>query len=261
MNNDQKELLEYWYAYIYEQEEDQTPFAQYLVRHLGQQPLRIMEAACGSGKCCIPLVQAGHQVTGIDQSEHMLARLQEKAEQLPDLHIQQADLLAKPWGTGYDAVILGSNLLLNIVTDRDYKHAQKNLLERAHEALKTNGRLLIDYDCPLALSAWTPANTEWVCFDGTDDRGTYGKYIVVNGSTNDRTRVVTGSRRWEMRPADGAAFVHTENSYKYFPTLEQVCTWLYRVGFTVESIHGGYHGEPFDVHHRRAVIWARKVDL
>lgn len=259
MNENQKRILKHWYAWIYERDEDETEMAEYIVRNLGDKPLRVLEAACGGGKLCVPMAKAGHDVTGIEQDESMLEHLRRKAEGLPNLRAVQSDLLAKPWGSGYDAVILGANLLLNIVTDRDYKRAQKNLLERACDALKVGGRLLIDYDCPLELSGWEPANTEWVCVEGTDDAGTTGRYIVVSGTANNRTRVVTGSRRWEIAPADGEPFVHTADSYKYFPTLEQTCAWLYRVGFTVESVNGGYHGEPFDREHRRAVIWARKM--
>lgn len=261
MNDIQKKILDYWTAYIYERDEDEKDMAEYIVREMGGHPLRILEAACGGGKLCVPLAQAGHHVTGIDQDESMLRQLYAKSENLPNLHILHANMLSKPWGGGYDAVILGANLMVNIVTDRDCKRAQINLLERAREALKIGGRLFIDYDCPLELSKWTPANTEWVCFEGTDDRGTYGRYIVVNKTTSDRTRIVTGSRRWEIAPCSDEPFVHTESSYTYFPTLEQTCAWLYRVGFLVESIHGGYHDEPFDRKHRRAVIWARKAIL
>lgn len=261
MNDIQKQILEYWYAYIYEQDEDETAMAEYIVREMGDRPLRILEAACGGGKLCVPLAQAGHDVTGIDQDESMLRHLYEKSENLPNIHVLHSDLLAKPWGSGYDAVVLGANLMVNIVTDRDYKRAQKNLLERAHEALKTGGRLFIDYDCPLELSKWIPANTEGVCFEGNDDRGTHGRYIVLNGTASDRTRVVTGGRRWEITPADGEPFAHTESRYKYFPPLEQICAWLYRIGFAVESVNGGYNGEAFDHNHRRAVIWARKIIL
>ena len=192
MNDHQKKILAYWDAWIYEHSENETEMAEYLVRRLGKQPQNILEAACGTGKLCIPLAQAGHNVTGFDCSADMLRLLQQKAGSLANLHIHRADMLLKPWGSGFDAVLLGANLLVNIVTDRDYKRAQKNLLERAGDALKTGGLLFIDYDCPSKLSEWNPAITEWVCFEGTDDHGTYGKYIVINGSTNDRTRCLTG---------------------------------------------------------------------
>ncbi|HVY03450.1 MAG TPA: class I SAM-dependent methyltransferase, partial [Caulobacterales bacterium] len=34
----------------------------------------ILEPACGSGRAMIPLLEAGHDVTGFDLSEEMLAR-------------------------------------------------------------------------------------------------------------------------------------------------------------------------------------------
>ena len=259
MNTKQQTIMHHWYAWIYEKEEDAAEIAEYIAKELGNKPLRVLEAACGGGKLCVPLALAGHDVSGIERDEYMLEHLRRKAEGMSNMHVLCQDLLSQPWGTGFDAVILGANLMLNIVTDRDYKRAQKNLLERACDALKSGGRLLIDYDCPLELSGWEPANTEWVCFEGTDDAGTYGRYIVVSGTANDRTRVVTGRRRWEITPAEGESFIHTTESYKYFPTLEQVCAWLYRIGFTIESLNGGYYGEPFDREHRRAVIWARKT--
>lgn len=259
MNERQKKILEYWAAWIYEQQEDEKEMADYIVRQLGKRPLRVFEAACGGGKLCVPLALAGHDVTGIDRDENMLRHIALKAKELNNLHILRGDMLSCPWGQDFDAVILGANLLNNIVTDRDCKRAPKNLLERTWDALKIGGKLLIDFDCPLDIETWIPANKEWVCFEGCDDHGTLGRYIVINGTTNNRTRIVNGGRRWEITPKEGESFIFTENSHTYFPTLEQVCAWLYRVGFLVESINGGYAGEAFDERHRRAVIWARKI--
>ncbi|MBQ9952449.1 MAG: class I SAM-dependent methyltransferase [Clostridia bacterium] len=261
MNDMQKNIREYWYAWIYDREEDVSEIAAHLVRELGDRPLRVLEAACGGGKLSVPLAEAGHDVTGFDRDEHMLRHAAARAENLPNLHIRRADLLTEAWGSGYDAVILGANLMVNLVTDRDYKRAQKNLLDRAYDALKPGGVLLMDYDCPLDVAKWTPANREWVCFEGTDDRGTYGRYIVVNGPVNNSTRTVSGKRRWEMKPADGEAFTVVTDSYKHFPTLEETCAWLYRIGLTIEAVRGGYNGEPFDKDHRRAVIRARKMPV
>lgn len=261
MNADQKALMEYWQAWIYERDEDEREMAAYILWCVGERKLKIVEPACGGGKLCVPLAEGGHQVTGIDCSREMLNQAVKKAESLPNLQLQEADMLLQPWGKGFDIAILGGNLMVNIVTDRDYKRAQKNLLERAWEALKMGGKLFLDFDCPDVLSKWAPANREWVCFEGEDDRGTYGRYIVKDGTVDDRQRIITGERRWEMKTAQGENFVHTEKSYKHFPGLEQVCAMLYRVGFAVESIHGGYRGEAFDRDHRRAVIWARKCRI
>lgn len=260
MTDIQKKLLNHWDAWIYEREEDERVMAEYLVGKIGRLPLKILEAGCGGGKLCVPLAHAGHDVTGIDCSAHMLKYAGKHAEHLPNLHLIHADMLTAPWGRNYDAVVLGANLLVNIVTDWEYKRAQKRLLERAYEALKTGGRLFLDFDCPLNLATWLPANHEWVCFEGTDDLGTFGRYIVTDGEINDRTRTLSGGCRWEITPQGGERFVHREEySGKHFPSLEEVLSWMYRIGFTVESLHGGYGGEAFCREHRRAVIWARKI--
>jgi len=259
MDARQTEIMKHWYAWIYEKEEDEIEMSAYLAGKIGKKPLKVIEAACGGGKLCVPLAKAGHDVTGIDKDESMLRIAREKAEGMENIRFRQADIFNSPWGTGYDVAIVGANLLVNIVTDRDYKRAQKNLLERAYEALKTGGRVFIDFDCPLDLCAWGPANEEFVCFEGTDDKGTFGRYIVVDGTVNNATRVVTGIRRYEIIPAQGGGFIHRTESWKYFPAIEEVCGWLYRIGFRVESIAGGYGGEAFDPEHRRAVIWAVKA--
>lgn len=41
----------------------------------------ILELGCGTGRLSIPLAQAGHIVTGMDQAEHMLLTARNKAEQ------------------------------------------------------------------------------------------------------------------------------------------------------------------------------------
>ena len=42
----------------------------------------ILELGCGTGRVSIPLAQAGHQVTGIDMAEDMLAEAERKAAQV-----------------------------------------------------------------------------------------------------------------------------------------------------------------------------------
>ena len=260
MTDIQRKILEHWDAWIYEQEEDETEMAEYLVKKLGRQPMKIFEAGCGGGKLCAPLAQAGHDVTGVDRNENMLAYARKRAEELPNLHVSQADMLTTAWGKDFDAVVLGANLMNNIEGDWEDKRAQKRLIERAYESLRMGGRLFIDFDCPLHLSTWLPANHEWVCFDGADDAGTFGRYIVIDGAINDRTRTLSGGRRWEITPKGGERFVYREEyAGKHFPSVEEVFSWLYRIGFAVESLHGGYRNEPFDREHRRAVIWARKI--
>lgn len=248
----------HWFAHIYEQTEDETALAACMLRLVGNRPLRILEIGCGGGKLCVPLAQAGHDVTGMDADVHMLQYAQEKAHSLPNLRLLHGDALTQPWGRDYDVVLLGSNLFVNLTTDWDYKQAQKQLIFRAADALRPGGRVVLDFDCPETLAAFNNDH-EWLCMEGTDDLGTHGRYYVCNSTADERSRTVKGQRRFELTPQEGQLLSMTINSTKHFPTLEEVCGWLYRAGLSILSIHGGHDGEAFDQHNRRAVITARKA--
>lgn len=97
MNETQRRILEHWYAWIYEQEEDEAEMSAYLRKELGKGPLCVLEAACGGAKLCETLAQVGHDVTGIDRDAAMLAFARARAERLPSLYIRQADMPLSPW--------------------------------------------------------------------------------------------------------------------------------------------------------------------
>ncbi len=258
INLEQQEILDYWDAYIYEHSETQTEDVICLLSILGPEPRRILEVACGGGRICVPLALAGHNVTGFDVNAAMLRHAQQKAEVLPNLTCYQADALAQDWGTDYDVVVLAGNLLINIVCDGDYEEAQRQFLRKAQACLRPGGHLYLDFDC-VSRSDTSANNSEWVCFEGTDDRGTYGKFIVMGGEYDHRShKTRNNKRRFEITPKQGEPFNKIVSRDKHMPTLEQVVSWLYETGLTVERLYGSHQLHPFDADHRRAVIWAAK---
>jgi SAM-dependent methyltransferase len=64
----------------------------------------ILELGCGTGRVTHPLVDLGHEVTAVDESPEMLARVH--GAQTVLARIQDLDL----GGRGFDAVVLGSHL-------------------------------------------------------------------------------------------------------------------------------------------------------
>lgn len=258
MLQQQKKLLAYWKAYTCQQQENEDALLACVQRLIGEAPRRILDVGCGGAKLSAPLAQAGHDVTGIDCSSAMLYFAAKKARSLPGLHIRKADAVTEAWGTEYDAVLLCANLMCDIITDWDCKQAQKQLIQRSAAALRTGGRLIIDFECPDTLEAYGAGAREKLSFEGKDDRGSTGRCFVCGSLSNEKTRMVRSRVRTEISPAEGAPFRTVTEHTKHFPTLAEVCTWLYREGFTIESLYGGYHNEPFDLAHRRAVIAARK---
>jgi SAM-dependent methyltransferase len=251
--------MDYWYAYVYEQQEAQTEDVEFLLSVVGTEAKRILEVACGGGRLCIPLAQAGHSVTGFDMDAAMLERAWRKAGTLPNLTCYQADALASDWGKNFEIVVMAGNIFINIVTAGDYRDAQRLFLQKASACLEPAGHLYLDFDCVNWANGVSEGRREWVCFEGSDDRGTYGKYIVLSGNYDSHTRVDRSGRRYEIAPRGSEAFVMERNWIKHFPTLEETCSWLYEAGFTVEQLYGGHGKQPFSDENRRLVIWAKKL--
>ena len=66
---DQREILKHWYADVYEQRQTSVEDVACLLSLVGAEPKRILEVACGGGRICVPLAQAGHVVMGLTWME------------------------------------------------------------------------------------------------------------------------------------------------------------------------------------------------
>ena len=250
---DKNYLLGHWYAYIYDQHENDLAEVQRILSCLGEGSKNILEVACGTGRISIPLAKAGHSVTGFDISKYEIERLNQKARGLTNINCYTADALVEDWGSGYDAVILAGTVLHNIVTNGDYKQAQELLIKKAASCVKLGGYMFINFDC------WgnekfisNNKGTEWIIFEGTDDIGTYGKFIGISGKSDIETRVDRSVRRYEITPNGRERFSVERKLIKHFPSYELVKSWLDKYGWEIEKQN------PIKNTTFRAEIWARK---
>lgn len=259
-------LAEYWMAWVYEQQENQTHDVNFLLdtlkRHLGDVPLRILEVACGGGRICVPLAQAGYDVVGFDRDSAMLLRCYRRMRDLSNLRIFQADALTADWGRDYDVVVLAGNLLINIESKGDYAEAQQIFLQKAAQALKPGGHLYLDFDLHANPSAVFNRLREGHYFDGTDDLGTSGRTVSYGSVYDPVTQIAAGSSHVEITTNNGERIVVPEVWHKHIPTLEQVTSWLRASGLTPEAAYANFtHAplpDPLDETMHRATIWARK---
>ncbi|WCF05854.1 class I SAM-dependent methyltransferase [Paenibacillus thiaminolyticus] len=106
---------------------------------------RILEAAVGSGRMLIPLLEAGLVVDGIDYSPAMLASCQKRCEERnvkPMLHEGKLQNFALPHK--YDAIIIPTGSFCLI----DNREDSINALKCFYEHLNPGGRVIIDLILP-----------------------------------------------------------------------------------------------------------------
>ena len=263
---DRKFIAKHWYADVYEQFENQTNDVDFLLKVLNEntnKPQNILEVACGGGRICVPLAQAGHTVTGIDADEHMLLRCYRRMKGLDNIRCYSDDATTADWGTGYDVVVLAGNVLINIESKMDYKQAQITFIKNAAAALRPGGHLYLDF---LLLYDDTKVFNnlkESSYFKGTDDMGTHGRTVSYGSVYDPVTQLCGGVSHWELTTNNGEDFTVVTNWYKHIPKQAQVYEWLAEAGLSIEKAYKNFSTEPLpepiDESTYRATIWAHRM--
>jgi SAM-dependent methyltransferase len=123
----------------------------------------ILEPACGSGRAMIPLLEAGHDVTGFDPSAEMLARCRARcagAGFTPDLSRQRFEDFSYDRAFAAIFVPVGSFTLID-----DFDTAMA-VLARFHAHLAPGGRLLIDIQPLTFLARGSEDRRRWTAPNG-----------------------------------------------------------------------------------------------
>ncbi|MCL1858649.1 MAG: GNAT family N-acetyltransferase [Oscillospiraceae bacterium] len=270
---DKEFLLNHWYADIYEQKINKTDEAEFVLSILKDGKYNnvktILDVCCGGGRNTVPIANAGYKVSGFDADEYMLEKLQKRIERdkIKNISWRKSDAIKDNWGKDFDVVVLAGNIFVNIYTEGGYSEAQELFIKKASECVKPGGYMYLDFDCSVHfnnddendLTETEKDTKEWIVFEGTDDIGTYGKFIMmcdkyINGKLMAR-------RRFEITPKNGEKFDFiTYRTAKHFPTFDETKTWLDKYGWEILRLYGSRNKENFNenTEGNRAVIWARK---
>lgn len=252
-------IINSWFADLYDQLETQTDDVEFMLTIIGSKPKNILEVCCGSGRILVPLVMAGHHVTGFDMDEDMMSKIPDKAKDLSNFQFYKADAVSSDWGRDFDIVVLAGNILINIESDMDYKKVQQLFIQKAVDSLKINGYIYLDFNLFAKPEQVFGCKRERIIFEGTDSNGVYGKYIVLGGTFDTVTQICRGQNRTELVTRMGEKIFVEKESIKHIPTLHDIHEWLANTGFSVESEYGNYNGNPISENTSRAIIYAKKV--
>jgi SAM-dependent methyltransferase len=208
---------------------------------------KILELGCGTGRLLIPIAAAGHEVVGLDLSEHMLARCRDRlAGQPPDVQARARVIQ----GDMTDFCLEGAFALIT-VPFRAFQHLlsveqQLACLRCAHRHLVHGGKLILDlFQVNLRYLVDPTSANEKEDFSGV---------VLPGGRTLRRTHRIAGWHRVEqyndiemfyyVAHADG----HTDRLVQAFPFRYffryEVRHLLARCGFAAAELFGSFDRRP-----------------
>jgi len=255
------ELAEVYDA-IYAGRED-TRFWQAMALATAARP--ILELGCGTGRVLLSLARAGHEITGVDLSEHMLDVCRAKLRREPPAVRERVRLLAADM-TSFE---LGRRFAAITIPFASFQHlltAEQQLacLERCRAHLLPHGALVLDLPNP------SPAPLSAVQ-EQLDARATAVE--LVDWTAGRRIRwwaTVTDSRpslqryafevTYEVIGADGTVRRLNETLVLRYVFRYELEHLLVRAGFRITALYGDYDCSPFGDASPAMIFVAEPVD-
>jgi len=192
----------------------------------------VLEPACGSGRTLVPLMEAGHDMTGFDPSAEMLDRCRTRcARRGFSPHLSQQRFEDFQYETPFAAIVVpvGSFTLI-----ADFATALA-VLKRFHDHLIADGLLILDIQ-PLSFLAgsgedrrsWTAENGDLLTIEG-------------KRTTTDWLRQsATSTQRYERWRANILVEAQLEPMAQRYWGLDEFTLALESAGFAGVSVFGGY---------------------
>ncbi|MFF7795176.1 daptide-type RiPP biosynthesis methyltransferase [Streptomyces sp. NPDC007991] len=182
----------------------------------------VLELACGSGRLTLPLLLAGHQVTGVDTSASLLAALAAQVGRLPArraadrLTVLRQDMLTLDLDTRFEAALLGITTIGLVPPEW-----RPGFLRGVYRHLLPGGRFLLTVHTPDI----PPGEEEINTFVIDDAVVTLIGYVEPD---------LTGRHVAALSIARGAAPLLV-TSFVHLVTPEQLTSELVAAGFEIES--------------------------
>ncbi|HEY93407.1 MAG TPA: methyltransferase domain-containing protein [Dehalococcoidia bacterium] len=211
----------YWDEIIHHENETQFEYLHKFLELIPKHSI-VLSAACGGGQYDGILLEAGHSVVGIDQSEGMLAQAKER---FPEIRYEKTGLQEMNFREEFDGITCID--ALEYVCPEDWP----GILHRFREALKPGGMLY-----------FTTAVMEE---DHLKEHLEKAKSMGLPAVIGEIVYLAEGDYE-EAIAREEKVTTEEYTLYNYNPPLEQVRTWIRQSGLTIEEEGGGNEVEAYD---------------
>ncbi len=218
----------------------------------------VLELACGTGRCLLPLAGAGHEVSGLDVSPAMLAVARKGAADAglaERVHLVHGDMRDFALGRSYGYVFIALNSLMHLQTQAE----QGAAIACAGRHLTADGRLLIDLFNPdVALPEPVTEGQLYLHCLKTLPQGAY--LLHFQSPSVDRARQrISMANYYDEIAADGTVKRHVAPFTLRYLTAAELDLLIPAAGLALEGLYGSYDLDPFDTGSPRLIVVARRA--
>jgi hypothetical protein len=192
--------------------------------------MKILEPLCGSGRFLIPFLERGFDISGIDLSAEMLAKLNEKA---PNAKVFQKDILEYDSTEKYDYIFISSGSV-SLFTDMDLC---KKILHKMKDLLKKDGRFIFAVD---TIADKCPNNSDYKTSISVKTKEGYELILKGKNYYDEKTHTQYSPSIYELY--DGAKLLQQEKMdfQTHLYELGEIEPYLREIGFTKLNVYSSY---------------------
>jgi hypothetical protein len=192
--------------------------------------MKILEPLCGSGRFLIPFLEKGFDISGIDLSAEMLAKLNEKA---PNAKVFQKDILEYDSTEKYDYIFISSGSV-SLFTDMDLC---KKILHKMKDLLKKDGRFIFAVD---TIADKCPNNSDYKTSISVKTKEGYELILKEKNYYDEKTHTQYSPSIYELY--DGTKLLQQEKMdfQTHLYELGEIEPYLREIGFTKLNVYSSY---------------------
>lgn len=192
--------------------------------------MKILEPLCGSGRFLIPFLERGFDISGIDLSAEMLAKLNEKA---PNAKVFQKDILEYDSTEKYDYIFISSGSV-SLFTDMDLC---KKILHKMKDLLKKDDRFIFAVD---TIADKCPNNSDYKTSISVKTKEGYELILKGKNYYDEKTHTQYSPSIYELY--DGAKLLQQEKMdfQTHLYELGEIEPYLREIGFTKLNVYSSY---------------------
>ncbi len=212
---------------------------------------KVLELGCGTGRVSLPLLKAGVNLTCVDYSSGMLARLRKKMEERNlSCPVYCQDMAELDLPDQFDLTFIPFHSFSEIVDSQ----RQRCALQRIRMHLASRGKFICTLqNAPVRITTMDGTFRPIGEFSTEERR----KLLVTGRLTYDpSTQIASGDQVYEQFSPEGTLLDRRVLSVRFHLfQRDEFESLLSENGFSVENLFGGYDRTPFDAATSPFMIW------